>query len=211
MHAYTDKTVAEGVYKILDYYLKTNSSKKGLYLLLDVIDFFLPKPHNLPKTKYFLMKFIDSLFPNSKDILQKHRMCENCDEYLGVWDTKPSVTMCASCGSSKVNGLFVQYNLKMELKNSFEFRNIKILIDRFEQDNFVNKDFVCDITSSVKYQDLKEEVIRNKYDLCLLWNTDGVPVSNSSNGQLWLVQSSKYTTAKSKKFPICVWYLLQYY
>ncbi|KAL7306167.1 hypothetical protein TKK_0001613 [Trichogramma kaykai] len=39
------------------------------------------------------------------------------------------------------------------------------------------------------YQKLEKEIMKGDNDVMLLWNTDGLPVSNSSNGQVWLVQA----------------------
>ena len=47
---------------------------------------------------------------------------------------------------------------------------------------------MSDITSGSLYRKLKADVIRNDYDLCLLWNADGLPISNSSKGNVWLVR-----------------------
>ena len=39
------------------------------------------------------------------------------------------------------------------------------------------------------YKKLEENGLLNEYDICILWNTDGLPTSNSSKGQMWLVQA----------------------
>lgn len=187
LHRNTDMTVGECVYIIIDYYIKNSLTKKALTELLTLLNTFLPKPNNLPKTKYFLFKFLDSVLPDSENVIKKHRICENCSEYLGDWSIQPPIINCQNCSSTKVRGLFVEYNLELALKDAFEFRNLKTLIDDFSVTN--NENVVSDITSSVRYKELRREVIKEKYDLTLLWNTDGVPFSNSSNGQVWLVQA----------------------
>ena len=40
-----------------------------------------------------------------------------------------------------------------------------------------------------EYKRLKETVIPGNYDIFLLWNTDGAPVSISSKAQIWPLQA----------------------
>ena len=180
-------TVEEMVYEILDLYVKDALKKKTLYKILTLLDFALPKPNNLPKTKYFLMKMIDSLLPEKNQIIKRYRSCEDCGEYLGEWSVH--CNSCINCESRKVNGLFIEYNLHSALKDAFETRNLKKLVHEFGNGMKTENDFICDITDCAKFKFLKKEAITGKYDLCMLWNTDGIPISNSSNSQIWLIQA----------------------
>lgn len=116
-------------------------------------------------------------------------MCENCSHYLGPLPSSPPITECEDCKSTKVNDVFIEYNLKQLIKDAFEVRDLKNLIEIHSKENENNNDsFICDFTSGSKYKMFKQEAIKNEYDVCLLWNTDGAPVSKSSNGQIWPIQ-----------------------
>ena len=51
-----------------------------------------------------------------------------------------------------------------------------------EEENYIN-----DATCGTKYQEIKQ-VLTGRYDLCLLWNTNGAFVSKSSKGEIWPIQ-----------------------
>ena len=96
-----------------------------------VINAILPQPNSLPKTKYAFMKIINDIIPNSEEIITKHRICENCSEYISKWDKK--IVNCPICNSSNVNGIFVEYDPKFVLKNAFENRKLKKFMDIFNK------------------------------------------------------------------------------
>lgn len=135
-----DVSVGEAVYYILEFFKDNCESKKGLERLIKLINLLLPKPNNLPKTKYHLMNLLEKLTPAGYEEIKKHRTCEECSHYLGEWDIEPKVTVCEACNSSKVNGMFVEYNIKSLIKNAFENRDLKYLIDNFKNSEYMIND-----------------------------------------------------------------------
>ena len=190
LHPFTNVTVGESIYEILHFYYCNATTKKALYDALSLTHFHLPKPNNLPKNRYFLLKLIDSLLPNDTDLISKHRLCEDCGDNLGKWNDKTTVVRCANCKSHHVKGNFVTYGLESSLKHALENRNLKELLKEFNSKNtYEQNNIVSHFNLGVKYQNLKKETINNDFDICLLWNTDGTPYSHSSKGQIWLVQA----------------------
>ncbi|KAL7287078.1 hypothetical protein TKK_0018698 [Trichogramma kaykai] len=146
-------------------HLKYSLTKTALYELFEVTHDLMPKPNNLPENK----------------------ICENCYHYLGDFSanlTRP----CPNCNSEHVNAIFAEYDLKSLLKEAFEIRNLYHYIDLHKKNQNTNPDFICDITDGSKYQNLVIEGVIQDGDVVLMWNTDGFPISNSSNGQVWPIQ-----------------------
>lgn len=160
---------------------------------------FLPNSNELPVSKYFLLKFLDKLTPFKYKEVKKHRICEKCGNYLGLWVQQARVKICKACQSKEVNGIIIEYDLKSLLKQAFEERNLKNLIDDYKNSQTDNANFISDMSSSVQYKKLKQNTLINNYDLLLLWNADGVPMPNSSNGQIWPVQVQITNIAPSQR------------
>ena len=181
--------LGNAISRILKYFIKNSLTKTALYELMDLLDFFLPKPNNLPKTKYQFNKIINKILPNSNNVIQKHRICEKCSGYIGKWNDTIEVTTCENCDSSEVKGIFVEYDLKSVLKNALEHQNLSDLLKTHQQSVDNNsEDYISDITSGSKYKYLKRYVIPGILDIVLLWGIDGVPISNSSRAEIWLLQ-----------------------
>lgn len=51
------------------------------------------------------------------------------------------------------------------------------------------KNYISDLCSGSKYKYWKQTVIKDDFDLCLLWNVDGTPLAKSSKSQVWLIQA----------------------
>ncbi|KAF7991010.1 hypothetical protein HCN44_000815 [Aphidius gifuensis] len=93
---------------------------------------------------------------------------------------------------NEVNGMFTEYDLASLLTDAFESQKLYEHIDsQYEASIFnyqENANTFYDISSGQQYLKIEREGGLKKYDLFLLWNTDGAPVSNSSYGQLWPIQ-----------------------
>ena len=154
------------------------------------MDFFLPKPNNLVKNKYEFLKLLQTLLPDSNDVIKKHIICENCYHYLGLPNSVTRTTECENCRVKNMHSVFIEYNLKTLIKDAFEVRDLKKLIDEYSNCNEnIDPNIISDFTTAGEFKKLKENTLKNPYDLCLIWNTDGAPVSNSSNGQIWPIQA----------------------
>ena len=195
LHPFTNVTVGESIYEILHFYYCNATTKKALYDALSLTHFHLPKPNNLPKNRYFLLKLIDSLLPNDTDLISKHRLCEDCGDNLGKWNDKTTVVRCANCKSHHVKGIFVTYGLESSLKHALENRNLKELLKEFNSKNtYEQNNIVSHFNLGVKYQNLKKETINNDFDICLLWNTDGTPYSHKRPNLVGTSSSFECTT-----------------
>ena len=188
----SDLSVGECIDKLLlldRYFLENCTTKKSLYNVFEIAHEIMPKPNYLPKNKYSIMKFIDKIMTKCR-VTKKDRICEDCSQYLGEHNAKPQVTVCPNCSSEKVNAIFAQYDLKELLKNAFEIQNLSHYID-LHRKQYQNNDpnIICDISSGTHYQYLEKNILKGGNDVVLLWNTDGFPISQSSNGQVWLVQA----------------------
>lgn len=179
-------TVGEVLVKILEHFYNNGSKKKELESVIDLLNFVLPSGHKLPKTKYYLTKLINQSSPSSAASVERHRICEKCLKYLGVIDEV--VEKCKYCSSTETNNFFINFDLRLILKDAFEYRHLKRYVDQHKREIERDPNYISDLTSGSEYRKLERNVLTNPYDLCMIWNTDGLPISHSSKGQLWLVQ-----------------------
>ena len=188
LHNYTDSTLGETIHKIMTFFVEDCLKKKSLEKLLILLDDLLPKPNKLPKTRYFLDKLLHSLLPQHEDLIKRHQFCEDCYHYLRELGKGSQILLCNQCKNDNVNGMFIEYNIKEVLKNAFEERDLRNLIDKHRENEKNDNNIVCDFTSGSEYKQLKENVLKGDYDVCLAWNTDGASISTSSKGEIWPVQ-----------------------
>lgn len=182
-------TVGDAVLNILEIYIKNKQSKQSLEDTLKMTHKLLPQPNNLPRSKYCLEKLLDKLLPQDIKFAKKHRICEDCSEYLGLWsETKTKNCKNEKCNSSHINGAFFEFNITALLKNFFEQRDLKKLLIE-HKNNVSPENSVNDICSGPFFQEWRKNVLKNDHDVCLLWNTDGTPLKKSSNSNIWLIQA----------------------
>ena len=140
-------SIGQGVSKWLTFYLKNPSlTKKGLYEIFEIVREFLPKPHKLPNNKYYLTKFLEKIMPPQQEIIKKHRICEKCSYYLGEYNNSRELDVCETCESKEIDGIFVEYDLKLILKNAFETRNLGSLINLQNQREKNDSNYIYDIS-----------------------------------------------------------------
>lgn len=193
---YDDCEISLGktVHLILKHFVDNKQTKKSLNDLLELLQILLPKPNYLPKTIHHLYKMINKILHVKKDgeIIKKHRICESCSNYLGIWKRSKNVKFCSDCNSTKIDGLFVEYDLKCVLKDALVHRELYTLLETHckNDDSLqeLDKDSIFDLSSADIYKMLKSNEIKNDHDICLLWNSDGFPVANGSAAQMWLTQ-----------------------
>ena len=80
----------------------------------------------MSKTKYQFYKIINKILPNSQNVIQKHRICEKCCNFMFKWNETNQVIICENCNSSEVKGIFVEHDLKSNLKNALEHQILVI-------------------------------------------------------------------------------------
>lgn len=183
-------SVGIAVCNTLELYVKNHFTKKGLADLLKFATSILPQPNNYPKNKYMLDKFLSKVVPSHNSSVVKHRYCEYCWLFLGEWSNTSLITRCENCGSTDVNGLYhIEYDLESMLVDAFERRHMYTLMDEHNEKILLEgNDYIWDISSGTEFKKLKFNAIPNKYDVCLLWNMDGLSTSDSSKSQIWPIQ-----------------------
>lgn len=198
----SNQTTGNAVLEVLDIYIKNKQSKKSLDETLKCFHKMLPQPNNLPRSKYLLLKKLQTLVPSNSCIAKKHRICEDCSEYLGLWSKTLKLTNCTNelCNSAYIQGAFFEFDIKLLIKNFCEHRNLgELLLAHKNYSNKVPEGFIHDICSASKYKFWKKEIIMNDFDLCLLWNLDGTPLSESSSSNVWLIQAHPVNIPVSKR------------
>ena len=127
-------------------------------------------------------------------IFQIHFYCPSCFFYLGESRVDRN---CESCDekfnvdkSTKNGNYFLYLPMKDQIKDLLGQDKLKqYLIDRAIATNQTTG-VISDITSADLYNDLVENHNFSGNDLSLTWNTDGIPVFESSNYSIWPVQSA---------------------
>lgn len=174
---------------ILQFFVKNGITKTALAGLLKMMAILLPQPNNVPATQYYFDKFLAETTPSFGETIVKHQLCETCGYYLGEFSVDQENASCGACGSEGTKGIFVECNLRSLLIDAFENRKLYELIEEHNEAAINdNDDIFNDITSGQQYKKLERECDLNEYDVVLIWGTDGAPMTDSSNGQLWAVQ-----------------------
>lgn len=186
-----ETTLGEAVLDVLEVYIKNKQTKRSLYHILSVMYKHLPKPNNLPKSKYHLSKMLNTLLPMDEKFFEKYRICEDCSYFLGKWSFRNGQIICENprCNSKNTNGAYFHFDLGSHIKNLFENSNLAELLTRHRIESPPVQNYISDVTSGSQYKIWKKEVITNDYDLCLQFNMDGTPLKKSSKSQVWLIPS----------------------
>lgn len=87
--------------------------------------------------------------------------------------------MCANCGSTNVNGVFIEYDLGSFLKDALEHRKLVSLIEDHKRNRNNDPNYICDINDGIKFKEIEQSVLRKEHDIFLLWNTNGLPAANN--------------------------------
>ena len=163
------KTTEEAVVALMDLFVKKRWKVDTLKDVLSYSHEFFP--NNMPKTVYKLFAYIKSYIPDYNESC--HFYCSDC-----LTQKERKDVQCPECDSNST-GVFFELPLSVQIKHLFEQRNLAALIDS-HQCHIPTDGSVCDITSSEGYLELKTEV-KGKYDITLLFNTDGIsPVRGSA-------------------------------
>lgn len=202
----------DALYQILKIYVSNRLTKKTLDDLSGLLNLLLPEDHTLPKTKFKLLKTIDTILPPAlSDFSTKHRICSECYNYLGKWSDSVNIEICPRCKSKKLKSYFLEFSLETELRNAFEVRDLHILIDSFQNECAGRNPEKCyDLTSGSEYTRLKLSAIPGQYDLCMVWYTDGVQISKSGKSHIWPIYAQIVNVAprfrKSFQFVCGIFY-----
>lgn len=170
-----DVTVNEALYRVLEVHVKQKWTKKSLDKIVKVIKNLLPQPNEFPSSGKAALKSLKDLTVSSyeeqeyKYCCACHKLVENCtqqdehaDEITSFFILPPSV----------------------QLKHMFEHRQLDEIIDKHREQQRINDGSINDIVDGTIYQSVSQN-LDGPYDVALLWNTDGVAMSDSSNQELW--------------------------
>lgn len=171
---------AESLLLLMAHSLRHHGTKEATDSLLKVIDAHLPMNTDFPSSKFtFFRQF------SGKDILQEvHFYCPQCEEYLGVHlppqTTCPACSMCHNCDDlMKAGSFFFMLDMAAQLRDVLKAKESSL--------HSIPRGLVFDVT------DIRQSSMYNKLplkddDITVTWNTDGVPVYESTNFSIWPLQ-----------------------
>jgi len=154
--------------------------------LLALMQIVLPASSLLPRSRYLFEK----LFMPCTGINEVHYYCPFCFSYISESNSRTG--NCPQCKEEikvdlyKNGNFFITLPLETQLRDMFENSNMSELIGhRFSRSKSSDEN-IEDIYDGLVYK----EVMGNKDSshISLMWNTDGVPVFNSSNYSMWPIQ-----------------------
>lgn len=127
-------------------------------------------------------------------MLQLHYYCPECNSYIGK---NRSQEYCSRCKGNESNqcpdgrtNFFVYIPIEPQIKSLLSNTNLYQILTKPDMETMLNEEVIHDITSACLYREL---VLNGQFggnDLSLLWNTDGIPVFNSSNYSIWPLQAT---------------------
>ena len=96
-------TVGHSVNKLLNMFFRHSVTKS---LLNDFLMFINETftGNNLPKNQYYFLKYLETLQPKSVELIIKHRICEDCLNYVGEFSKTLNHSVCSNCKSSNTRG-----------------------------------------------------------------------------------------------------------
>lgn len=176
-------SIDEAVADIVELYVNDKWTKKSLSDLLMLLQKILPRNNIMPKTVFKLFKHVEESAPASTVI--KHYYCQKCLSYNSI---DPKIAECSSCTAKKQNiSFFFEIDVRDELKYMFEYRDLG---DKLLPFNQRNDGVITDITDGTEYIRVNAREDRQKYDLTLILNTDGVALAKTSKSPCWPVMAT---------------------
>ncbi|XP_042150715.1 uncharacterized protein LOC120844575 [Ixodes scapularis] len=171
-------SMAESLLMVMGHSLRQCSSKEATESVLKLIDSHLPKDTKYPTTKYCFFKH----FAGSVGRKIRHFYCSSCMGYIGELGPSDGEACCNQCGMKhsendlvKSLSYFFTLDLASQIREMLETSDGSILgKHRLSYD-------VTDVTESLGCSRLP----LGADDLTITFNTDGVPLFESSNFGIW--------------------------
>ena len=173
---------------ILKYCLFYNLSQTATADLFKLFNLILPGA-GLPQTRYL----IDKIF-NNKQKFEYHALCPKCKDYVQKFNDKSRGLKCRACNTkfsvkdATYNDFFAIINPESKIKDLIEKND-----EHFE--NVVNArrnpdENIVDVHTGFLYRQLRNSLPNEKKDnfATITFNSDGVPVFESSSFSLWPIQ-----------------------
>lgn len=167
-------TKAESILLIMGHSLRHDVSKEATESLLHLLHAHLPEETVLPCSKHSFFKHFSS--PESEKI--RHFYCSNCYSYMGA--TECTTILCEHCSvnhdiSALVKSSSYFFSLSIESQICDILKTTKVMP---AQPSFFD---VTDIVTGVAYRNIP----MGPDDVSLTFNTDGVPLFESSKFGIW--------------------------
>ncbi|MGH0120675.1 UNVERIFIED_CONTAM: hypothetical protein FKN15_035061 [Acipenser sinensis] len=170
---------------VMTFILRHRITGEGLKDFLSILNLLFPAI--IPATKYLF----DKHFIAIKDSFEMHFYCESCMGY--VCKMGEEVDNCPEChdpftnDSSLNKGLFMIYlPLSSQLKDVLE--NHVVAQKLIHKSAWAWDETIRDIFDGDIMKDYIQHGKIGEWDLSLLWNSDGVPVFESSECSIWPIQ-----------------------
>lgn len=172
----SNMTSLEGLLRVLKLFVEEGWTKRSLDKNVKLLKKMLPEPNELPSSGKAALKKLESLTSSCNET--EYLYCNDCLQLSGT-----NVDTCDhSVGFSK----FYTFPIGEQIKHMLEQRSLASAIEFYHDHNNRKEGFICDIVDGAEYKKVKEH-LPNLYDLILLWNTDGLALSSSSQQEMWLV------------------------
>ncbi|XP_064459796.1 uncharacterized protein LOC135370047 [Ornithodoros turicata] len=155
-----------------------HASKEATESLLKVLDAHLPQGTSFPNTKFLFFKNSSSL---SECRRTAHTYCPECLEYLTAEPSTTSSVQCPQCNSThSVTSLLQSGSFFFTLDIDTQIKQL-LTSGKLLQSRLCRSYDVGDISQSAAYSRLPI----TSDDISVTWNTDGVPLFESSGHSVW--------------------------
>ena len=169
----------EAVLNLLKLYVKHKWTKMSLQDLLSYIASILPEPNNMPKTNYKIFQYLENV--STEFTITKHYYCSGCLQGKTV-----SNELCKKCKITK-SGVFYTFSVRELIKFCFKKRGLADVLDKHLASFDPSDGTIRDIRDGEEYKKIKE-TLNGRYDLIMMWGTDGVATTKSSNMKFYPTQ-----------------------
>lgn len=164
----------------MGYVIRYNISKEGSESLLKLISCHLPKNVDFPISKYLFSKH----FEGYKGHLIPYFYCLNCAHYISSNNDLIVPDISSNCSTSfskdetlKKGCYFIYLDIDHQLAN---------LLGKYSS-QIQNKGLKLDVSYIIK-SNCYNDLLMDQDDISLTWNTDVVPVFESSGFPIWPLQ-----------------------
>jgi len=158
---------------------KKHSCTKSLFRdIIGLVYSVMPEKSLFPSSLYRFYQLIEE---HTVKKISEPDISYNCAKCLHDFGQKP-LKQCPNCNGLKMS-VVLNNNLEEILVHLFEKRGLAKLIEEYNSDieSHVSGTF-RDVVDGAKYQSIEN---KSKWDVTLIYNTDGFPVSGSSKAQVW--------------------------
>ncbi|KAE8740134.1 hypothetical protein FOCC_FOCC014353 [Frankliniella occidentalis] len=177
-------TISESLLAVLSFSVRHNLDGKAIVDLLKLISLHLKEEDNQFKsTLYFFKKH----FSHLKAPVKLHYFCSVCLSCLPTGDS-----ICPNINSHKNKktqcSYFLEISLEHQLQMLYKRKGIlENILSRFSREKKHSQN-IEDIYDGQIYKEFVESGFlseKNKYNISLTWNSDGVPVFKSPKTSMW--------------------------